>query len=327
MNTSLPIAPRILALVCIVLCLVPATTQADDAAGGFRALLDKQQRETLAKVGEYVRTHPEADDVEQASAWMFETAIALGLEADVVAPAEQFLRRQGLDQASVSVAQQALCVGLARVGKRDEALAVFDAYLKGVRFQTAFRTLDVASSLSAQFRLAGDLAGSRDVFERVAAANPLNAQLNEIVRGRIARQELIGQPAPRIPGKDTEGKPIDTADYAGKVVLVDFWATTCAPCLAEFPNLRQIYKDLREKGLEIIGVSFDESADTAEAFRARAKLPWRMVLDETQEGTVSRRFNTRTIPALFLVDRKGNIAQVDIRGNDLRTVIETLLAQ
>ncbi|HLJ11471.1 MAG TPA: TlpA disulfide reductase family protein [Planctomycetaceae bacterium] len=297
------------------------------APSGFRALLDKHQREALRSVAQYVASHPDADDVEQASSWMFETAVAQGLEAEVVGPAEQFLKRRGLDQPSILLAQQALSMGLARTGKRAEALSVFDSYLKGVRYQSPFRTLELASSLSAQARIAGDLAGSREIFERLASAYPLNAQLGEIVEGRIARQELIGQPVPRFGASDVEGKRLEMADYSGKVVLVDFWATTCAPCLAEFPNLRQLYKEYHEKGFEIVGVSFDDGPDTVQAFVARARLPWRMVMDESAEGVVSQRFKTKTIPALFLIDRKGNVAQVDVRGNDLRAVIEKLLAQ
>jgi peroxiredoxin len=308
------------------------TAAADDppAAGtasgsGFRALLDKHQRDALRSIADYVAKNPDADDAEQASLWIFETALAQGLEADVIGPAEKFLKRPGLDQPSLSLAQQALAMGLARTGKRGEALAVFDSFLRGARFQSPFRSLDLASALAAQARIAGDLAGSRELYDRVSAAYSLNAQIGEIVEGRIARQELIGQPAPQITASDMEGKRVELADFAGKVMLVDFWATNCAPCLAEFPNLKQIYKDFHEKGLEIVGVSFDDSPDTVQAFVARAKLPWRMVMNETPEGPIAQRYKTRTIPALFLVDRKGTVAQVDIRGNDLRTVIEKLL--
>jgi hypothetical protein len=76
-----------------------------------------------------------------------------------------------------------------------------------------------------------------------------------------------------------------------------------------------------------VGVSFDDGPDTVQAYVARAKLPWRMVMDESSEGMVSQRFKTKTIPALFLVDRKGNVAQVDVRGNDLRAVVAKLVAQ
>jgi peroxiredoxin len=305
-------------------------TQADDAPAvgtstGFRAIVDKHQREAIRQVAEYVAAHPDAEDAEPAALWMFETASAQGLESEVVDAAEQFLKRRDLDQTSLSQARQALCLGLARAGKRAEAATVFDAYLRGVRFQSPFRALDLAGSLSALARMDGDLAGSREILERVSSAYPLNQQIGEIIEGRISRQQLIGQPAPRFGASDLEGKRVDAADYANRVVLVDFWGTTCAPCLAEFPNLKQIYRDFHEQGFDIVGISFDDSPATVEAFRARAKLPWRMAMNESPEGPVSGRFKVRTIPALFLIDRKGNVAQVDVRGNDLRTVIEKLL--
>jgi peroxiredoxin len=324
----MPALKKPIFLLAAVLALMPPRNglAADDAPPtGFRALLERHQREAIKSVGDYVANHPDADDADQAALWMLESALAQGLEGEVVGPAEQFLKRRDLDQPAISVAQQALAVGLARTGKRAEALAVFDSYLKGVRFQSPFRALDLAGSLSAQARIAGDLAGSREVYERMAGAFPLNAQIGEIIEGRIARQELIGQLAPRISANDLDGKRVDIADYAGKVLLVDFWATNCAPCLAEFPNLKQLHKEHHEKGFEIVGVSFDDSSDTVQAFVPRMKLPWRMVMNESPEGTVSERYKTRTIPALFVVDRQGNVAQVDVRGNDLRAVVEKLL--
>lgn len=296
-------------------------------ASGFRALLDKHQREALRGVADYISGNPDADDAEQAALWMFETATAQGLESEVLATAEQFLKRPDLDPAAVSLARQALCVGLARSGKRAAAADVFDSYLKGARFQSPFRALDLAGILAAQARIAGDLAGSREIYERIAAAFPLNAQIGEIIEGRIARQTLIGQPAPRIAANDLDGKRVDIGDFAGKVLLVDFWATNCAPCLAEFPNLKELHRQYHEQGFEILGVSFDPGPDAVQAFLARTKLPWRIVMDENPEGMVSQRFKTRTIPALFLVDRKGTVSQVDVRGNDLRGVIEKLIGE
>ena len=105
---------------------------------------------------------------------LFETAVAQGLEAEVVAPAEQFLTRRGLDQPSISLAQQALCVGLARTGKPAEALAVFDAFLKGVRFQSPFRSLDLASSLAAQARIPCIEASSAVSSPRSTSVRPMD---------------------------------------------------------------------------------------------------------------------------------------------------------
>lgn len=325
-----PVRSVVIVLAVLAAPVVSDHLPADDSpptgkSAGFRAIVDKQQREAIRQVADYAVAHPDSEDVEQAFVWMFETASANGLESEVVGAAEQFLKRRDLDQTSISQAQQALCLGLARTGKRGEATAVFDAYLRGVRFQSPFRALDLAGSLSALARIDGDLVGSREILERISSAYPLNQQIGDIVEGRIARQELIGQPAPRFGTNDLEGKRVDVVDYANRVVLVDFWGTTCAPCLAEFPNLKQIYKEFHEQGFDVVGISFDESPATVEAFRARAKLPWRMAMNESAEGPVSGRFKVRTIPALFLIDRKGNVAQVDVRGHDLRTVIEKLL--
>jgi peroxiredoxin len=295
------------------------------SAKGFRAIVEAQQRDTIRQVSEYLSAHPDADDADQAALWIIETAAANSLEAEVVPITEQFLKRRDLDQTSVSQAQQVLCIGLARTGKRGEATAAFESYLRGVRFQTPFKALDLASSLSALARIEGDLNGSRDILQRVSSAYPLNQQIGDIIEGRIARQELIGQPAPRFGVNDLEGKPADISEYTNRVLIVDFWGTNCAPCLAEFPNLKQVYKDYHDRGFDILGVSFDDSPATVEAFRARAKLPWRMAMNESAEGTVSSRFKVRTIPALFLIDRKGVVANVDVRGPDLRTVIEKLL--
>ena len=302
----------------------PAGSNSDT---GFRKLVEKHQRDALRDTIEYLAQNPEADDAEAAAQWIFETAIAQGLEGEAIAPAGQFLKRRDLDQQSISLAQQALCVGLARTGKQADALTVFDSFLRGMRFQSPFRSLDLAGSLAAQARISGDLAAARAVYERLAAAYPLNTQISEIVEGRLARQELIGQPAPKLAANALDGQQIDLADYARKVVLVDFWATNCAPCLAEFPNLKQLYKENHEKGLEIVGVSFDDGPEVVQAYLARAKLPWRIVMNESSDGLISQRFKTKTIPALFLIGRNGQIAQVDVHAGDLRAVVEKLLTE
>ncbi|MFN0056384.1 MAG: TlpA family protein disulfide reductase [Planctomycetales bacterium] len=325
-----PNHPSIGSLVLLIAaCLVHGTVAAQDApkaAVSFRDLLEQHQKAALQAATDYAAAHPDADDADQARVWALETASAAGLEALVVPLARQYSARRDLDPASRQIGQAALCLGLARGGQFDEAQAELAAYLQGARFQSPFKALDLASGVAAQARIAGKLGLSREVLERVASAYPLHPQINEIVEGRIARQELIGKPAPPVATTDLKGQPLELQSLAGQVVLVDFWATNCAPCLAEFPNLRQIYKEFHPQGFEIVGVSFDDSPETVEGFRARAQLPWPMVMNQSQQGAISERFRTRTIPALFLVDRQGHVAQVDVRGPDLRAVVQRLLA-
>src|SRR5262245_5023425 len=178
-------------LTTLVLMMLLAGTRpvaADEPAigtkTGFRVLLDRHQRDALHSIAAYLAKNPEADDAEQAALWMFDTAVAQGLEAEVVGPAEQFLKRRGLDQPSISLAQQALAMGLARSGKRAEALAVYDAFLKGLRFQSPFRALDLAGGLSAQARIAGDFAAAREISERTSGAFSLHAQVRDTLTVR-----------------------------------------------------------------------------------------------------------------------------------------------
>jgi thiol-disulfide isomerase/thioredoxin len=124
-----------------------------------------------------------------------------------------------------------------------------------------------------------------------------------------------------------KGDLANTADAKGKVFLIDFWATNCPPCLAEFPKLKQLYADKHEEGFEVLGISLDDSEDTVEAFQAQAKLPWRMVCDTDQVRQAREKYRVRTIPSLFLVGRDGRIAQVDLKGNDLRQAVERCLAE
>jgi len=300
---------------------------ADDATPGFRKLLESKNRETFTAVADYVAKNPQAEDVEQAYLWLMDAAVTNGLEADAVPVAEAFLKRGELDQAAATAARQVLCLGLAKTGKLPEAMTQFEAYLRGVRFQQPTKTVDFAQSLATQARMAGEFAASRAIYERLSSAFPLNPQVSELAENKLAKLDLVGKPAPRIAADDLERKRIDLSDYAGKVVLVDFWATNCPPCLAEFPNLKQLYRELQPRGFEIIGVSYDESPDVVEAFRARAKLTWRMAMNAAPEGAVGKRFQVLTIPALYLIDRQGNIAQLDVRGNDLRVSVERLLGK
>lgn len=320
---------RVCCLPCAILFTIIASVnvvaQEAPLRPGFRKLLNDRQRETFKAVADYVAKNPAADDAEQAYLWLMDTAVTNGLEAEAAPVAEAFLKRGELDQASATAARQVLCLGLAKSGKLPEAMTQFDAYLRGVRFQQPTKTVDFAQSLATQARMAGEFAASRAIYERLSSAFPLNPQVSELAENKLAKLDLVGKPAPRIAADDLEGKRIDLADYAGKVVLVDFWATNCPPCLAEFPNLKQLYSELQPRGFEVIGISYDESPDIVEAFRARAKLPWRMAMNAAPEGAVGKRFQVLTIPALYLIDRQGNIAQLDVHGNDLRLSIEKLL--
>ena len=121
---------------------------------------------------------------------------------------------------------------------------------------------------------------------------------------------------------DLDGKPISLADYRGKVVLLDFWAVWCGPCIGEIPRIKAVYEKYHNKGFEVIGVSFDEDAAVLREFIKEKEVPWRQILDgEGFGGTFAKRYGIRGIPAPFLIDREGQVISVKARGSLLDELV------
>jgi thiol-disulfide isomerase/thioredoxin len=128
-----------------------------------------------------------------------------------------------------------------------------------------------------------------------------------------------------------DGKPLSVAEYRGKVVLIDFWATWCGPCLAEMPNVIAAYDKYHARGFDIIGVSLDQPAGqaTLPAFLKDHKMPWRQFCDGKFWGNeLAVKYGIQAIPASFLLDRDGKIiaSGLAIRGPALAPAIEAALA-
>ncbi len=122
---------------------------------------------------------------------------------------------------------------------------------------------------------------------------------------------------------DLDGEPISLADYRGKVVLLDFWAVWCAPCLGEIPRIKAVYEKYHDEGFEVIGVSLDEDAAMLREFIEEQEIPWRQILDdEGFGGAFAKRYGIRSIPAPFLMDREGKVISVKARGNLLSELVE-----
>lgn len=135
------------------------------------------------------------------------------------------------------------------------------------------------------------------------------------------------KPAPRARGTTLDGKPFDLAALKGKVVVVNFWASWCAPCRGEAPALEQVYKEHKAQGVEFAGVDIKDDPEPAKAFVRTFKVAYPSIAD--QDGQVTLAFRDvppNAVPSTLILDRQGRIA-ASVIGATTYDRLTTLLGQ
>jgi thiol-disulfide isomerase/thioredoxin len=129
---------------------------------------------------------------------------------------------------------------------------------------------------------------------------------------------------------ELDGKPFSFESYRGKVVVLDFWATWCGPCLEEIPNLKSMLEKRQSEGVEIIGINLDEDRSRLESFLGTEKLPWKTVVssDATKvafETPLVSKIGISAIPFIAIIGKDGKVAAIHTRGKNLDPKVAELL--
>lgn len=136
----------------------------------------------------------------------------------------------------------------------------------------------------------------------------------------VAKTEAIkvGAEAPELILPTKDNKDLALSSFRGKIVLIDFWASWCAPCRKELPNVKRVYEKYKNKGFEILGVSLDKDRDAWLEAIDKEGLKWPQVSDlKFWQSEACQTYAVQSIPYTVLVDKEGKIIATDLRGADL----------
>ncbi len=195
---------------------------------------------------------------------------------------------------------------------------------KAIVYMQLFNNTDKALAIFKQIKT--DLPNTATAKEMDEAISQLQRQADS---DKIQKSLVVGAKFPDFAVKDLDGKPLSLANEKGKVVLVDFWATWCGPCVMEMPNVIAAYNKYHAKGFDIIGISLDDKdkAPLLDYIKTN-KMPWPQFYDGKRwDNELAVKYGIMGIPASYLLDGTGAIIAVSPRGPALDPAIAAALAK
>ncbi len=277
-------------LAAVGLTLIAASTSISHAES-VREIVNGIEKVKAEKLTAYLQANPKADDRLDGLSFL----IAAHMNLDEPKKAMPLLKEK-----------YGLLIASGKVSELD-----LNALLPGT-------VQPMILSLSA----AGDREGAKTLVAKVKkdlASHEMSSQIGQFL-DQITAQ--INAPAKgdvlEIAFTDLNGKKIDLASLKGKVVLVDFWATWCGPCVAELPNVLEAYKKHHDKGFEIIGISLDQDEAALKSFIKENDMTWPQYFDgKGWKNDIAQKYSITSIPATFLIGKNGKVVASNLRGAQL----------
>jgi len=202
-------------------------------------------------------------------------------------------------------------------GEKTDAVAEI-LFMKATLYSEAFQDTAKADELMKQLK---------SEFPGTTLVAALEQQEATAAAAKKMQDSLaVGAKFPEFNEKGVDGKPLSLADYKGKAVLIDFWATWCPPCRAEIPNVVAAYKKYHSRGFEVIGVSLDQDQDQLLSYTKGHDMAWRQFFDgQGWQNKLAVRYGIQSIPATYLLDTNGIILASDVRGEALNQALTRAL--
>lgn len=213
---------------------------------------------------------------------------------------------------------------LAKLGRMEEAAAVARSAVEARDAMSAKSGSDPAGQGWVKGRLLIQ-AGLTNEAEKAIAGyfefcelRRAKERAKQCVAGKVFIADPVGKDAPVLAGTDIATNNVSLADYKGRYVFVDFWATWCPPCMAELPNLLTAYEELKTNGVDVVGVSLDKDKPSLLKVVKEKRIPWPVIQAKGKDREmIPYSWGVENIPATFLVGPDGKVLATNIRGPDM----------
>ena len=324
-------ADKILAdLKAVEMPKVPANREDPAAVQAFLLKRQKAADARSALILELYKSHPDSAELPKLIAERWQGALAPGAKGEALkAEIDEVLARGKNENL---VAEAAFFKGLMAFRKASadpdasKLMPIAEEFIKrapkdprGAMFLQA-----VGSQLT-------DESKKSEIEKRIEKDYPESPVARQLAGQRRVR-EAVGKPFEIEFTEAIKGGQFSSASLKGKVVVVDFWATWCGPCVEEMPNMKKLYAEFKDKGVEFIGVSLDRPReqggyDSLKSFVEKNKIEWPQYYEgKVSAGDFASKWEIAGIPTVFAVDADGNLASTEARGK-LEELIPELLAK
>lgn len=303
---------------------MPAYDASKRADADYRAQYMKDRNEAMRQqaelIGELLRSHPNHDRLPQLLPVRWNAMMGLGQTDEVVTETREVagmttsddLKREALFTHAMGVARASNydAQRVADAAKMFHAVDAKDPRNATLLMMTTYNQADEKAMIA--------------TFKEIVDNYP-DAREARSAGSKLYQYEQIGKPFELSFEEATSGEPIDMSQLRGKVVVIDFWATWCGPCIAEMPHMKKLYAAYKDKGVEFIGVSLDRPRDEENPQQDGLNLLRNWVADNDVtwpqyyqgngwQSEFSSGWKINAIPAIFLVDQQGRLYTPNARG-------------
>jgi peroxiredoxin len=206
----------------------------------------------------------------------------------------------------------------------DEAITYFDIVLSQKNIEDLFKAKALYFKTKALLAK-GDFVKAKETVEELKL---IDTRAADSFGSELSGSARIGMEAPTFQVSDVNGNLIDLSKYKGSIVILDFWATWCDPCITEFTKIKSMYQKFKDRGVQFIGVSLDDDIEDLRGFVKQEQVEWPQIFDGKRwKGVIPSLYRIQIIPTMLVLDRESKIRYIGSDTENIARIVTTLLSE